>query len=467
MKSSDSLLKMIQIQVLSFLPVRIGLYTLTVTPDRSVFTGERVNLTCEINSDHSNWRYEWNKDSLMLQTSERYTVNRDILSIVGAVKTDEGQYTCKGHIEGRSVSSQSSSAVSLSVMDKPKPNLTVKPQSSVFTGDTVTLSCDVGQSTGWTFLWRKDSNTESTDEATKTISSVKVSDGGTYQCRAKRGKYDTEISDIIEITVRERPKPVVRVQPDVHVFRGETVTLTCDIQEETGVWQYSWYKDQDYSAGQDQIYYSAGQDPIYKIKSVDQHHAGVYSCKGTQTKATQYTEKSDKVKLTVSKRPKPVVKVKPDQHVFRGETVTLTCDIQGGGNIRWTYSWFKDGKTHNPYRTTAAAEFSFTAEVSYSGEYSCGGVRSDSQRSDISDAVSLTVSERPKPVVKVTPDQPVFRGERVTLTCDIQGGGNIQWTYSCFTADVSDSGEYSCRGERSDSQRSDTSAAVTLTVSEE
>ncbi|XDV19204.1 hypothetical protein PO909_024727, partial [Leuciscus waleckii] len=32
-----------------------------------------------------------------------------------------------------------------------------------------------------------------------------------------------------------------------------------------------------------------------------------------------------------------------------------------------------------------------------------------------------------KPVVTVKPDQRVFIGERVTLTCVIQRGGDIQW----------------------------------------
>ncbi len=86
-----------------------------MTPDSPVFTGETVNLTCVIISDHSNWRYEWNKDSVMLQTSDRYTVNRDTLSISGVITSDAGQYTCKGHIDRRSVSSHTSSAVSLSV----------------------------------------------------------------------------------------------------------------------------------------------------------------------------------------------------------------------------------------------------------------------------------------------------------------------------------------------------------------
>ncbi len=91
-----------------------------------------------------------------------------------------------------------------------------------------------------------------------------------------------------------------------------------------------------------------------------------------------------------TERLKPVVKVTPDQRVFRGETVTLTCDIQRAENIQWTYSWFKDGYTYYPYRTTTAAEYSFTAY--HSGEYSCRGETSDSKTSDISAAVTLTVS---------------------------------------------------------------------------
>ncbi|KTF90705.1 hypothetical protein cypCar_00047771, partial [Cyprinus carpio] len=151
--------------------------------------------------------------------------------------------------------------------------------------------------------------------------------------------------------------------------------------------------------------------------------------------------------------------------VVNANPVTLTCDIQGGENIQWTYRSFKD--PHDTYRTTEA-EFSFTANVSDSGVYSCRG-----ERSDTSAAVTLTVSVKPE--VKVTPDQRVFRGETVTLTCDIQGGGDIQWTYSWFKdgsvipditerdyniTSVSDSAVYSCRGERSD-----INSVVTLTVS--
>ncbi len=89
----------------------------------------------------------------------------------------------------------------------------------------------------------------------------------------------------------ERPKPVVGVDPDEHVFRGETVTLTCDIQQ-TVDWEYSWYKDKHV--------YSAGRDKKYIISSVDPSHGGVYSCRGTQSEAPTYSQMSDGVTLTVS-----------------------------------------------------------------------------------------------------------------------------------------------------------------------
>ncbi|KAF5895797.1 immunoglobulin superfamily member 1-like isoform X1, partial [Clarias magur] len=84
-----------------------------------------------------------------------------------------------------------------------------------------------------------------------------------------------------------------------------------------------------------------------------------------------------------------------------------------------------------------------------------------------------------KSVVRITPGTRVFTGEHVTLRCDIQGRGGIQWIYSwnknkismrgrgdqevtLSSVTQSDSGDYTCRGQSFYSQISD---AVTLTVS--
>ncbi|XDV19113.1 hypothetical protein PO909_024675, partial [Leuciscus waleckii] len=141
--------------------------TVTVTPASPVFTGETVKLKCEINSDYSNWRYEWYKDSVILQTSERYTVNRDTLTIRGATESDQGQYWCKGQRDGRPNSSTSSSAVSLSVKGLPTSTVTVTPASPVFTGETVKLKCEINSDySNWRYEWYKDSVILQTGEET-------------------------------------------------------------------------------------------------------------------------------------------------------------------------------------------------------------------------------------------------------------------------------------------------------------
>ncbi len=80
-----------------------------------------------------------------------------------------------------------------------KPKVTVKPQSSVFTGDTVTLSCDVGRSTGGTIIWYKSFTRTQTGNVTKTLRDVTVSEGGQYACTVG-GK--TTQSQGVMLTVR-------------------------------------------------------------------------------------------------------------------------------------------------------------------------------------------------------------------------------------------------------------------------
>ena len=82
----------------------------------------------------------------------------------------------------------------------------VDPQSSVYTGDTVTLTCTV-ESTGWEFHFYKGSQPiqpqSPADKDTNTIR-VTVSDEGTaeFKCAARRGNYNTRDSDPVKITVR-------------------------------------------------------------------------------------------------------------------------------------------------------------------------------------------------------------------------------------------------------------------------
>ncbi|KAI4894613.1 hypothetical protein NFI96_009431, partial [Prochilodus magdalenae] len=222
---------------------------------------------------------------------------------------------------------------------KPKPTVRVTPQSSVYPGDTVTLTCEVGQSTGWEFLWYSGYEELQppypADKHSHTFS-VTVSGVGTveYRCAARRGTYTTQLSDPAKITVTARPKATVRVQPADRVLTGEGVTLTCGIESGSG-WQYQWYKDNYPGAAQ--------MENKYTIPRVAQSDKGVYTCRGTRsTETCCYSETSEAVTLTVSYTPTVTVRVTSQSSVYTGDTVTLTCEV--GQSAGWSFLWYKDSQ---------------------------------------------------------------------------------------------------------------------------
>ncbi|XP_077069714.1 Fc receptor-like protein 5 [Siphateles boraxobius] len=357
--------------------------------------------------------------------------------------------------------------------DFPKPTLTVRPQSSVFTGDSVTLRCELDQSRdGWEFLWIKDSNTESPEAETKTISPVKVSDRGEYRCRARRGGHYTDYSKPVAVTIHGKPKPRVTIKPDHHVFRGETVTLRCDIYDE-GVtsWRYNWYKDGSTSA------FSERQE--HTFSSVTESDSGKYSCNGTEIEGPRWSQHSDKVTLTVSDVAKPTLTVRPQSSVFTGDSVTLRCELDQSRD-GWEFFWRKDSNTESPEAETKTIS---PVKVSDGGEYRCRA-RRGGYYTHYSKPVAVTIQERPKLRVTIKPDHHVFRGETVTLRCDIYDEGVTSWRYNWYkdgsysvfsegqehtfsSVTESDSGKYFCYGTEIEGSRwSQRSDEVTLTVSD-
>ncbi|XP_063325976.1 Fc receptor-like protein 5 [Pelmatolapia mariae] len=179
---------------------------------------------------------------------------------------------------------------------------------------------------------------------------------------------------------------------------------------------------------------------------------------------------------------KPTVTVQPFwTQIYRGETVTVRCEIQGGEGAQWTYEWspanLNTPPTSNEYRIITVTE-------SDSGGYSCLG-RRNSSWTEWSNVITLRVIAPPEPTVTLQPSgtqiysSVIYRGETVTVRCEIQGGEGAQWTYEWTPAKLntppssreytisgatkSDGGGYSCRGKR-DSSWTEWSKSITLTV---
>uniref|UniRef100_A0AAR2LYL4 Ig-like domain-containing protein n=1 Tax=Pygocentrus nattereri TaxID=42514 RepID=A0AAR2LYL4_PYGNA len=336
--------------------------TVTIHPADPVFIGETVTLTCHIGSGH-HWQYYWFKDSKPLseaQQSKEYTISN-------VAASHRGDYTCNGRQSTQPRYSETSDAVTLTVSGKPTPTVRVDPQRSVYTGDTVTLTCEV-ESTGWEFLWYKDSQPQSpVDKGTKTLS-VTVSHAGTaeFRCAARRGAYTTQTSAPAVITVTARPKATVTIHPANPVFIGETVTLTCHIGSGRH-WQYDWFKDSKPLS-------EAQRRKEYTISYVAESHRGDYTCNGTQSTQPRYSETSDAVTLTVPGKPTPTVKVDPQRSVYTGDTVTLTCEVKSTG---WEFLWYKAFQPLQPQSPVDKGTNTLSVTVSHAGkaEFKCAARR--------------------------------------------------------------------------------------------
>uniref|UniRef100_A0A8C1M7G0 Ig-like domain-containing protein n=1 Tax=Cyprinus carpio TaxID=7962 RepID=A0A8C1M7G0_CYPCA len=165
------------------------------------------------------------------------------------------------------------------------------------------------------------------------------------------------------------------------------------------------------------------------ISNVSKSHEGFYYCKLSER------GESPKSWISVRERPKAKVSIKPDQHVFRGETVTLRCDIDGEGVTSWQYSWYKDG-SGSVFSELHEHTFSPVTE-SDAGKYSCyGAERGGSRTSNISDAVTLKVSDRPQTVLSVSPQKWLTEGDSVSLICKVYSS-STGWTFSWYTLTAS------------------------------
>ncbi|XP_073669847.1 leukocyte immunoglobulin-like receptor subfamily A member 3 [Paramisgurnus dabryanus] len=406
--------------------------TVRVTPARSVFNGETVTLKCEI-KDHNNWTYQWYKDKTKGFNTAHYIVNRDSLTINGVTESDQDKFSSGAVIDGRPRTSHSSSAVYLTVNALPKATVRVTPDRSVFIGETVTLKCEIDdqyRSLNWTYLWYKDTNGTSVFEGNiYTISSS--SDQDEFWCRGERDgrPSSSQYSDHLNLSVKgSKPKPKLTSDTEGSVLTGNNVTLKCDIDHWSTGWKFYWYKHTQNTEK------TTTETNSYTIHSVNVSDGGQYWCRAGRGQPDYYTDYSDELWINVTENLKPVVSVDPDKQLFRGETVTLRCDIQDTGDTEWTYIWTVK-KTNNrniiTQCNTQECKINNTQQTE-SGKYTCRG-KIREQNTEMSDAITLTVSsDKPQTVLSVSPQQWLTEGDSVTLMCEVINS-STGWIFSWFT----------------------------------
>ncbi|XP_042072752.1 uncharacterized protein LOC121813202 isoform X5 [Haplochromis burtoni] len=170
---------------------------------------------------------------------------------------------------------------------------------------------------------------------------------------------------------------------------GGSVTLTCSVQSSDG-WKYEWFR-RTQTTSEVQIRDQQNRD-------IRVSQGGIYSCRGTRGNPVYYTDRSDDVTIEITFSNKVVVKQQPNwPQIFRGETITLTCEVQEGGETtEWEYEW-RGPRT--PTQWTHNNDVTFRVSESSSGDYMCKSRRRDDSYSSTewSEAFTLSASTAPEP----------------------------------------------------------------------
>ncbi|XP_076144922.1 Fc receptor-like protein 5 isoform X2 [Alosa pseudoharengus] len=337
--------------------------TLTVEPRNTVFIGETVILKCEIDS-LGGWTYKWYKDNMSEPLN--MTVESNII-ITANVRSDEGRYWCQAEKTDRPTISDRSNDVYIHVKALPKPKLVIEPRGPMFIGENVTLKCEFKFPRGWKYKWYKGNSSESFNASDTNTSTIKVakSDEGLYRCQGQRRDRATSshMSNEVSIHVKALPTPKLTIEPQNHVFPGQTVTFKCEVKSSYG-WKYKWYKENNPEP-------VARSETNTTIKHVVETDEGTYWCQGERRDRPTSSQPSKKVHLHMMPLPKAKLTAEPQSPVSTETMVTLTCVIESHSN--WTYKWYKDKKNNlviegNNFTITRATD-------SDEGTYWCQGVR--------------------------------------------------------------------------------------------
>ncbi|XP_047453280.1 Fc receptor-like protein 5 [Mugil cephalus] len=442
-----------------------------------LFTGESVTFICDMKEGGvTDWDYTFNKDGGAFSpynTHQRYTFN-------ALSPGDSGGYRCCGYNK-RSNQTKCSKTVTLTVSDRPRATLTSGP-TTIPVGGRVNLTCSVEPSAGWKYKWlRRSADTSEfqvmNDGGNRVIS---VSQGGIYQCRGRRGRgeqvYYTYPSDsVIKITFSNKAV-VTRQHNWPQIFRDEKITLTCEVQGgEDTEWKYEWRTPRSSSHWTDNKYWTF---------TASESSSGDYMCRSRlRDDSYSSTEWSEAITLSVSAT-KPKARLSADtRDIPVGGSVTLTCSVEPSAG--WKYEWFPRSTDTSEVQVKTNDGENRVISVSQGGIYRCRGGRGEPvYYTDHSDPVTIKITFSNKPVVTRQHNWPqIFRGEEITLTCEVQGGEDTEWIYDwrtprssthwtnnkywTFTASESSSGDYMCRSRLRDDSYSSTewSEAIALSVS--
>ncbi|XP_069393188.1 B-cell receptor CD22 isoform X4 [Paralichthys olivaceus] len=295
---------------------------------------------------------------------------------------------------------------------------------------------------------------------TYSFMSRREDDKRVFSCKTQ-DNTDTYLIRNITVTVEYSPDVEIKIMAPVSAVKRETkiivtnavtLDLTCDVKRSNPRPDtYTWLKDGA----------EVGWIQNYTGRMIQPGDTSFYICEATNRKGTG---RSKELQLDVQYKPRGTkisVSGSPDHKVKVNQRVKFTCNTEANPAPR-TYFWYKHN--YSQWKTTGSPTLDYKIQRADEACYRCRAIN-DIAEGDTSQPVCIQVLYPPQNVrVNAHPDLAVKENVSFTLICDAEShppvravtwmkttGGkdeivqkNLTQTFTVNSANLSDSGLYSC-----------------------
>ncbi|KAG7226120.1 hypothetical protein INR49_018731 [Caranx melampygus] len=393
---------------------------------REVMINHRVELPCKA-SGYPTPKYRWLKDNSPLEPDSRFRQTITGLLIESTQPSDSGTYVCEvwnsygnAEVMGRLYVKQPLKAVV-----SPR-----KVKGSV--GSKVSLSCSVSGSDEYELSWYRNgeiiypgNNVRFTglNRENLIMEGMSKSDGGAYQCFARKGKMSAQ--DFVQVILEGRAS--IRPMKNITAIAGRDAFVHCRV---IGYPYYSikWYKNSALLPfnHRQRAFENNG---TLKLTNVQQVDAGEYNCK-----VMVQPNKMDSQSVHVRVRVPPYIQPFEFQRFTIGQRVFIPCVVMSGDRPL-DITWQKDGRPIPASLGVTVDNIDFTSSLrisnltpDHNGNYTC---IARNEAAAVEHQSQLIVRVPPQFVVQPE-DQDGIYGKTVTLNCSAEGypPPTIVWEHS-------------------------------------
>ncbi|XP_075139658.1 Fc receptor-like protein 5 [Leptodactylus fuscus] len=356
-----------------------------------------------------------------------------------------------------------------------RPAVTFTPDyKKIFTSEQITMTCDVGSTIGerMDYIWYKDSEQVYNGQS-YIIQYAKTSHSGSYQCQSRPG----EISDPARLEVSHG---WVILQTPLYVYEGDDIYIRCHhYPGYRGGWT-RFYKD-------NRIIRDSSDNGEYYISNVTRTAAGIYTCTKEVYHDGLYYKHGDDVSVSVQDLfTTPTISVTP-QPVITTDKLSLTCQTSlpppPRHNTQLWIAFYREGGIVQGFEVSDTYEV-YNVQLEDSGKYSCEVETTDGRVRKRSAETIIQIGEFFS-YLSINVMDELFGGNPMTLTCDTtlspyrpttrlqfafyRDGRKVQDSspsnkYEVQSAQLEDSGNYTCEVETTDGRVRKRSAETIIQI---